>query len=87
MNLYMCSYDDLDWICYVFAETRGKAKYLFNKFWNGDKDSFIDVRSAFVGKSQSIETPSVVDDENHKDYPAVLALGGWLHTRRSVRDE
>jgi len=76
MNLYMCSYDTEDWVCYVFAETRGKARYLFNKFWDGDKDSFIDVRSAFIGKSQLVETPSVVDDENHKDYPAVLALGG-----------
>lgn len=82
MNLYLCWYDDEDWICYVFAETRGKAKYLFNKFWGGDKDSFIDVRNIFVGKSQLIETPSVVDDENHKNYPAVLALGGGYKKER-----
>lgn len=73
MNLYMCWYDDEDWSCYVFAETRGKAKYLFDREWDGE---FINVRSRFIGKSESIETPSVVDDENHKNYPAVLALGG-----------
>ena len=33
MNLYMCRYEEQDWVCYVFAETRGKAKYLFNKIW------------------------------------------------------
>jgi len=25
MNLYECSYYHEDWICYVFAETRGKT--------------------------------------------------------------
>ncbi len=76
MNLYACSYDHEDWICYVFAETRGKAKHLFNKFCGGDSDVFVDVRSNFIGKSNIVEIPTVVDCESHKDYPAVLALGG-----------
>ena len=50
MNLYECTYDD-DWVCYVFAETRGKAKYLFDQEWDGE---FIYVRSRFIGKSESI---------------------------------
>lgn len=76
MNLYECSYYHEDWICYVFAETRGKAKVLFNREFEG---YFIDVRISFIGKSESISSPSVVDRAAHKDYPAVLELcNGYL---------
>jgi len=71
MNLYECHYPEGEWICYVFAETRGKAKSLFNSFFDGE---FVDVRIRYIGKSDAIETPSVVDRKSHKDYPAVLAL-------------
>ncbi len=72
MNLYECRYGDEEWISYVFAETPGKAKSLFNAFWGFGE--YVDVRIRFIGKSDAIEMPSVVDRESHKDYPAVLAL-------------
>ena len=73
MNLYECRYDN-DWICYVFAETRGKAKHLFNKDFGNDENDFIWVRCRFIGKSDRIKTPMVVDSDKHEDYPAVLEL-------------
>lgn len=74
MNLYVCRYDEQDWISYVFAETRGKAKYLFNKFWGGGDEEFYWVRSSLVGKSDSVKIPTVVDCEEDEHYPAVLEL-------------
>ena len=74
MNLYMCRYEEQDWVCYVFAETRGKAKYLFNKIWGNGVEDFVWVRSNFIGKSTTIVTPTIVDSERHEDYSAVLEL-------------
>lgn len=74
MNLYECRYGEEEWISYVFAETQGKAKSLFNAYWGFGE--FVDVRCRFIGKSDAVEAPSVVDSESHKDYPAVLALCG-----------
>ena len=71
MNLYMCRYMFEEWICYVFAETRDKAKGLFHDRQFGE---FVDIRATYIGKSEIVKEPSVVDDENHKNYPAVLAL-------------
>jgi hypothetical protein len=71
----MCNYDEAKWICYVFAENRNKARYLFHRFFDsGSGEQFIWVRSRFVGTSDVIDTPTVVDSENHNDYRAVLAL-------------
>jgi len=80
----MCRYEEQDWVCYVFAETRGKAKYLFNKFWGNGAEDFVWVRSTFIGKSNVIESPTIVDCESHKNYPAVLALGGGFEPEESA---
>ena len=78
MNLYECRYDN-DWICYVFAETRGKAKCLFNKLFGGSAEDFLYAKARFIGKSDRIKTPTVVDSERHEDYSAVLELcDGYL---------
>lgn len=75
MNLYMCRYDEAEWICYVFAENRNKARSLFHGFFDsGSGEQFVDVRSRLIGKSDMIGAPTVVDSERHKNYPAVLAL-------------
>ena len=74
MNLYECRYDNDWWICYVFAETRGKAKCLFNKFFGGSAEDFLYAKARFIGKSDRIKTPTVVDSERHEDYSAVLEL-------------
>jgi hypothetical protein len=76
MNLYECRFIEQDWVCYVFAETRGKAKCLFNKEWGNGAEDFIWVRCRLIGRNAPIETPNIVDSERHKDYPVVLALGG-----------
>lgn len=75
MNLYMCNYDEAEWICYVFAENRNKARYLFHKFFDsGSGGQYIWVRSRFIGTSDAIDTPTVVDSEMHRDYHTVLEL-------------
>jgi len=84
MNLYECRYEEQDWVCYVFAETRGKAKYLFNKIWGNGVEDFVWVRSKFIGKSTTIETQTIVDCKDHKDYPVVLALGGGFEPEESA---
>ena len=74
MKLYECRYEEQDWVCYVFAETRGKAKCLFNKFFSGSAEDFMYAKARFIGKSDRIKTPTVVDSERHEDYSAVLEL-------------
>lgn len=74
--MYECRYVCEEWVCYVFAATCGKAKSLFNTHFSEYSGDFIYVRANIIGKSESIEKPSVVDCESHKDYWAVVALGG-----------
>ena len=75
MNLYECNYDEAEWICYVFAENRNKARSLFHEFFDsGSGEQFIWVRSKLIGTSDAIDTPTVVDSEMHKDYHTVLEL-------------
>lgn len=85
MNLYMCNYDEAEWICYVFAETRGKARSLFHEFFDsGSGEQFIWVRSKLIGTSDAIDTPTVVDSERHNGYPAVLALCDGYETEKGM---
>lgn len=42
MVLWCCWYDTVDWCCYVVAPTRGKAKGLFQNYWN--EGDYTDVR-------------------------------------------
>lgn len=45
--LWTVYYKNEDWCCYVIAPTRGRAKYLFQDYWNYDSwvhGEFTDIR-------------------------------------------
>lgn len=42
MFLWCCWYDTVEWCCFVVAPTRGKAKGLFQNYWN--EGDYTDVR-------------------------------------------
>ena len=55
MNVYLCSFKNDEWCCYVAAITRNKAKSLFYEYWKSDGD-YTDVRCCVVKRGVQIPT-------------------------------
>lgn len=50
MFLWLCYYKDCEWCCYVIAETKGKAKSLFQSYWRDEE--YIDIRAYKVKEAK-----------------------------------
>ena len=53
MNVYICSFKDNEWCCFVASITRNKAKSSFYDYWKSDGD-YTDVRCCIVMRGVQI---------------------------------
>ena len=68
MYLWQCWYANDEWGCYVIAPTRGRAKSLFQDYW--DEGWYTDVRCRKVK-----EAPGMDQGIYDMDCPELEALG------------
>lgn len=71
MYLWICWYATDEWVCYVTAPTRGRAKSLFHDYWRGTVyGEYTDVRTQKIRPSDGYQE-AVLD----MDCPELEALG------------
>lgn len=73
MYLWLCWYANDEWGCYIVAPSRGKAKYLFQEYW--DEGEFTDVRARKIKEAVGFRE-AVLDT----DCPELEALGVYYLT-------
>ena len=80
MTLWQCFYPGEEWVCYVIAETRAKAKYQFvSHFKESTWDALINVQAHKV-KDTPDHQPGVYDT----DCDVLEALGVQYETDTDV---
>lgn len=72
MNLYGVFDSNYDWCCYVFENTRNKAKLRVATEVGQD---YTDMRCKTVRKGVNFPYPKTVFDENSEGYDIVLECG------------
>lgn len=63
MNLFCVREKEVEWCCYIFAETRGRAKTLFKKWYPGyECPKYTDIHTSIVKKDVGGEEEVCGDD-------------------------
>ena len=71
MYLWLCWYVNDEWVCYVVAPTRGRAKSLFHEHFRGTiYGEYTDIRSCKLKPADGFKE-AVLDD----DFPELEKLG------------
>lgn len=68
-KVYDCGYD---WVCFVFAKDRNRARQLVAKWLDTE---YIQMLACIVAKETDIEIETVVDTEEHSKYKDVVRYG------------
>lgn len=56
MFLWLCCYANCEWGCYIIAQTRGRAKSIFNSYWgNICFGEYTDVRATKIKAADGYE--------------------------------
>ena len=77
MNLYWVTEEGAEWVVFVFAQTRNKARSMLHADDKGVE--YITTRARLIGKTEEVKQETLVDTERHPLYWIVKKLG-WTFT-------